>query len=66
MIIDLNGHQTQFPDEATIADVLEAMGRTDTPCAVERNHELISWRTRGEVRLAQGDTLEVATLVGGG
>ena len=66
MLVTLNGTMTSLPDGSTVADVLGALGRTGTPCAVERNNELLPWRDRDDVRLEDGDALEVVTLVGGG
>ncbi|MDP6479910.1 MAG: sulfur carrier protein ThiS [Phycisphaerales bacterium] len=66
MIIAVNDTPTDLPDHATVADLLEHLGKTDTPCAVERNGELVPWRDHDAVALQPDDSIEIVTLVGGG
>lgn len=53
-------------DEATVAALLEQRGVRPTTCAVEVNGELAPRRGHAERRLAEGDRVEIVTLVGGG
>jgi len=50
----------------TIAELLEVIGLAGKFVAVERNLEVVSYTKYDEVTLADGDRLEIVTLVGGG
>jgi len=68
MELTING-ETQdidLADDATIAVLIERMGLKDRPVAVERNRQIVPRREHDQTRLADGDTLELVTLVGGG
>jgi thiamine biosynthesis protein ThiS len=64
--IAVNDTPTDLPEHATVSDLLERLGKTGTPCAVERNGVLLPWRERDSVTLQPGDSIEIVTLVGGG
>ncbi len=66
MTVHVNGHETEMPDGATVADLLERLGLAGRPVAVERNREVVPKDRRARVTLAEGDRIEVVTLVGGG
>lgn len=66
MRITLNGEAREITDDLTIAALLEELKLRPNYVAVERNRELVPRRLLAEVRLADGDALEVVTLVGGG
>lgn len=66
MRIRINGEWSEQPDESSVADVLERMGLEPRRVAVERNRELVPRSRHGETALAEGDEVEIVTLVGGG
>ncbi|MDP7030274.1 MAG: sulfur carrier protein ThiS [Phycisphaerales bacterium] len=66
MKLEVNGTTVELPPEATVEMLLAALDKADTPCAVERNGTLVPWKTRGGTALADGDRIEIVTLVGGG
>jgi sulfur carrier protein len=66
MRITLNGEVRKVPDGATVCDVLAELGLASDRVAVERNRELVPRARHAETGVAEGDSLEVVTLVGGG
>ena len=66
MQLTVNGETRQFAATMTIAELLEVIGLKGKFVAVERNLEVISYTKYDEVVLADGDRLEIVTLVGGG
>jgi thiamine biosynthesis protein ThiS len=66
MNIALNGQNRQIADNATVAQLLEELRLAGKPVAVEVNRELVPHAIHGRRRLAEGDRVEVVTLVGGG
>jgi len=66
MKLTVNGEQQQLPDAARVADLVTHLGLTDRPCAVEVNRKLVPRREHDHQSLAEGDIVEIVTLVGGG
>jgi sulfur carrier protein len=66
MEITVNGQPHQAVEGITIADLLEQLQLSGKPVAVEVNLSLVPKARHAEHRLAQGDRLEIVTLVGGG
>ncbi|GHT20137.1 sulfur carrier protein ThiS [Planctomycetales bacterium] len=66
MTLTVNGEPFEFADGITVRQLLVQLDRADRPVAVERNKTLVSHRVFDETVLADGDVLEVVTLVGGG
>lgn len=74
MRITLNGESRELDGTPTVADLLERIHgervRSGAPgigaCAVEVNRVLVPRRQHGDRRLADGDAVEIVTLVGGG
>jgi thiamine biosynthesis protein ThiS len=66
MQISVNGAARQVDSAATVASLLEELGLDVRQLAVERNLELVPRREHEATRLAEGDRLEIVTLVGGG
>ncbi|TWT85875.1 sulfur carrier protein ThiS [Posidoniimonas polymericola] len=62
----VNGDPHDAPDGCTIAGLLEQLEIRVKHVAVERNRELVPRALHAETTLAEGDELEVVTLVGGG
>ena len=66
MHIRINGEDKQIADGLTVAELLVELSLEPTRVAVERNKQIIRRTTFAEAPLADGDELEIVTLVGGG
>ncbi len=66
MEIIVNDQPLQAPDVVTVAELLDQLGLSGRPLAVEVNLELVPRGRHDQHRLAAGDRLEIVTLVGGG
>ena len=66
MQIQVNGEQREVEANLSIAELLQQMELAPRYLAVERNLELVPRTEHAETLLADGDRLEVVTLVGGG
>ena len=64
--IKLNGKPRVVRAGASLADLLGELGLAGSPVAVEKNHALVRRRDQAATTLAEGDEIEVVTLVGGG
>ena len=53
-------------DTVAVAELLESLALGPEGVAVEVNGELVTRTEREDVRLAEGDAVELVTLVGGG
>lgn len=62
----INGDWREVPFGTTLADLLKELKLADKPVAVERNLEVVPKSKHAETPLAEGDRLEIVTLVGGG
>ena len=66
MQIQVNGEQRNVEANLSITELLKQMELDPRYLAVERNLELVPRGEHAETLLADGDRLEVVTLVGGG
>ena len=66
MRIQLNGSQKELDGTPTVADLVRGLGLERAACAVEVNAKLVRKGERAAHALAEGDRVEVVTLVGGG
>jgi sulfur carrier protein len=64
--VSINGEPRHLPAGTSIAELLADLSLTANHVAVEVNLELIPRSGHAEHRLADGDRLEIVTLVGGG
>ncbi|MFI4916702.1 MAG: sulfur carrier protein ThiS [Phycisphaerales bacterium JB060] len=64
--LDVNGEARSVPEGTTIAGLVEHLGLAKTACAVEVNRKLAPKATHDDHTLADGDHVEIVTLVGGG
>jgi len=62
----VNGSEVELDDGATVADLVRTLDVAAREIAVERNHALVRRRDHPTTVLAEGDVVEVVTLVGGG
>ncbi|RMH23496.1 MAG: sulfur carrier protein ThiS [Planctomycetota bacterium] len=66
MRIIVNGEEIETADGLTLDALLRERGRASAPCATEVNRQLVPRDDRPGVVLADGDRVEIVTLVGGG
>jgi thiazole synthase len=66
VIITLNGERREVPGALTVAELLRHLGVKPEHVAVEVNRDLVTRTRHEQTPLAEGDELEVVTLVGGG
>jgi len=64
--IVLNGGRASVPAGCSVAQLVETLGLDEQAVAVERNEHIVRRAEHGQTRLAEGDRVEVVTLVGGG
>jgi thiazole synthase len=64
--VTINGAPHNLPNPVTVAELLRQLGFDRRPVAVEVNEEVVPRVRYGEERVAAGDRVEIATLVGGG
>jgi thiamine biosynthesis protein ThiS len=66
MTLTVNGESQTIADGLTLAQFVRDLGLERNAIAVELNREVVPRDRHGETRLADGDRLEIVTLVGGG
>jgi sulfur carrier protein len=66
MQIHVNGEPREIERPLTVAELLQRYDLHPTRVAVEINEQLVRRARFGEHRLAEGDRVEIVTLVGGG
>ena len=66
MRITVNGEARDVPDRTTVARLLAMLPTAGGPVAVEVNREIVPRSQHAARRLAEGDAVEIVTLVGGG
>lgn len=66
MKVLVNGVERALEDGATVADLVAALGLRPDVVAVERNRAIVPHDAYATTRVADGDRVEVVTLVGGG
>jgi sulfur carrier protein len=66
MNLVVNGETVGVPDGLTVRGLIEHLGLTDGPVAVERNLEVVPRADHPSTLLVEGDRLEIVHFVGGG
>jgi sulfur carrier protein len=66
MNVTLNGEAREVPAATTVRGLVELLGLTEGPVAVERNGEVVPRAEHVATALAEGDVVEVVHFVGGG
>jgi sulfur carrier protein len=66
MEITVNGDRQQVPDGLTVRTLVEHLGLTEGPVAVEINREIVPRARHVEHHVAPGDVIEIVHFVGGG
>jgi sulfur carrier protein len=62
----VNGTPDELPDGSTVAQIVAARSKTDQGVAVAVNDQVVTRSSWPEVRLADGDRVEILTAVQGG
>lgn len=62
----VNGESRLVREGATAGDLIESLGLGGRPMAVEVNESVVPRARLAERPLADGDRIEIVTLVGGG
>jgi thiamine biosynthesis protein ThiS len=66
MTLTVNGEPRTVAEGLTLAQLVRELGLERNPIAVELNLQVVPRDRHGETPLAEGDRLEIVTLVGGG
>jgi thiamine biosynthesis protein ThiS len=66
IMLTVNGELRRMAESSTVADLVLQLGLNPKKVAVERNLEIVPRSTHAEVRLEDGDQLEIVHFVGGG
>ena len=66
MQITVNGDAHEVPEGLTVRGLVEHLGLTEGPVAVERNREVVPRAEHPNTALSAGDVLEIVHFVGGG
>jgi sulfur carrier protein len=66
MDITINGARREVPDGVTVRTLIEHLGLSEGPVAVEINRALVPRARHAEHEIAQGDVVEIVHFVGGG
>lgn len=66
MKLTVNGESCEVPDGLSVRGLVEHLGLTDGPVAVEKNREVVPRAEHARVAVADGDVIEIVHFVGGG
>ncbi len=66
MQITINGDPREVPEALTVRGLIEYLGLTEGPVAVEKNREVVPRAAHAATPLSPGDTIEIVHFVGGG
>ncbi len=66
MEVTVNGLPRQVPDGLTVRELVELLGLTEGPVAVEVNRAIVPRARHGEHGVSAGDVIEIVHFVGGG
>ncbi len=66
MNVYVNGEEKNYPDNSSVATVVDAMGLTGKKIAIELNKEILPFQNYATQQLQAGDCLEVVHAIGGG
>ncbi|MFO0678844.1 MAG: sulfur carrier protein ThiS [Polyangiaceae bacterium] len=66
MTVTVNGDAVVVPCGITVRELVEHLGLTDGPVAVEKNRDVVPRAEHGRTAVAEGDVFEIVHFVGGG
>jgi sulfur carrier protein len=64
--VTVNGTQRDVPEGLTVRSLVEHLGLTDGPVAVEINRAVVPRASHPDRRVEAGDVIEIVHFVGGG
>ncbi|MET0412337.1 MAG: sulfur carrier protein ThiS [Polyangiaceae bacterium] len=64
--LTINGESREVPAGLTVAGLIQHLGLTDGPVAVELNREVVGRAEHDRVLLRADDVIEIVHFVGGG
>lgn len=66
MQLTVNGEPRDVPDGLSVRGLIEHLGLTEGPVAVEKNREVVPRAEHDATPVAAGDVIEIVHFVGGG
>jgi len=66
MRLVVNGESREVPDGLKVRGLIELLGLTEGPVAVEKNREVVPRADHESAPLSEGDVIEIVHFVGGG
>ena len=66
MKLSVNGEVKNVSDGLSLSQLVRELGLEKNPIAVELNRQVVPRDRHADTPLAEGDRLEIVTLVGGG
>lgn len=66
MTLTINGEEKPFPGSLSLAELIANLGLKSDRIAVELNRDIVPRQKWPEMRLKDGDRLEIVHFVGGG
>lgn len=66
MIVFVNGERVALREGMTLRELIERRGLGAKACAAEVNKRLVPRKEHERTLLAEGDAVELVTLIGGG
>lgn len=66
IVVVVNGESRHVRAGSTVVELIDALGLSGRPMAVEVNESVVPKARLSECVLADGDRMEIVTLVGGG
>ena len=66
MRVEINGREREIPSGLSVRDLLHHLEVKQELVAVEINREVVPRGRHVQVRVAQGDRIEIVTFTGGG
>jgi sulfur carrier protein len=64
--LTVNGEAREIPERLTVRGLVEHLGLTEGPVAVERNREVVPRAQHETTELVENDVIEIVHFVGGG
>jgi sulfur carrier protein len=66
MVVTVNGSEKDVPEGLSVRALLDHLGLTEGPVAVEINREIVPRAEHATRPVSKGDVLEIVHFVGGG
>ena len=66
MEVTVNGARREVPADVTVRELIEHLGLTEGPVAVEINRAIVPRARHADHHVSPGDEIEVVHFVGGG